>query len=205
MPLALIAHGGSPVNARTSSGRLRGVAGKLGHGRCISTGAPALPVVDVAAPGRVTSAGSWTSAAVTAALSEVLGDELAPALRPTFEWYVACGAFFHNDAHYEDVLFGVWCIAGPPAELVFPRARVRLDASPSTVAVFDPFEVHGVLRPGQMTYTPGDYADAQPSVFVGFELSLTGPVAEHFAVAAASDGAVISSQTRIDAATGALA
>jgi hypothetical protein len=39
-------------------------------------------------------------------------------------------------------------LEGPPMQLVFPRAALRLPIGPASVVVFDPFEVHGVLAPG---------------------------------------------------------
>ena len=81
-------------------------------------------------------------------LAEALGTRLGAALRMDFEWYYCRGAFFHNDAHYDARLFGVWCIEGPPMQLVFPRAALRLAVAPTSVVIFDPFEVHGVLAPG---------------------------------------------------------
>ena len=78
---------------------------------------------------------------------------------PTFEWYVCRGAFFHTDAHYANVLFGVWYIDGPPVDLVFPRIRRRVARAPGFIDVFDPFEVHGVLHPGVSEYRAADYLD----------------------------------------------
>jgi hypothetical protein len=70
------------------------------------------------------------------------------------------------------------------------------------VAVFDPYEVHGVLAASKASYEPEDYADAEPSVFVGFELSLES-MREAFDIGAGIEGRTISSQTRIAAASGA--
>ena len=98
-------------------------------------------------------------------LAEALGTRLGAALRLDFEWYYCRGAFFHNDAHYDARLFGVWCIEGPPMQLVFPRAALRLAIAPTSVVVFDPFEVHGVLAPGCDTYAANDYLSAEASVF----------------------------------------
>ncbi|HVE89939.1 MAG TPA: hypothetical protein VNA44_09585 [Burkholderiaceae bacterium] len=139
-----------------------------------------------------------------ARLAESLGALLGPALRGDFEWYYCRGAFFHNDAHYDARLFGVWCIDGPAAEIVFPRAAVRVAAAPSCIVVFDPFEVHGVLAPGCSTYAASDYQGARPSVFLGFELDITAALADAFGISNGASGQMISSRTRIDATSGAI-
>lgn len=154
--------------------------------------------------GRVVSGGRWTDEGIRTELAAILGPGLAPALRSEFEWYMCRGAFFHTDAHFEGVLFGVWSLAGPPVEIVFPRAGVRVDGSPGYVVVFDPFEVHGVLRPGRAHYAADEYADAEASVFIGFELTLTEAVAGAFRVAPTGSGRTLSSSTRVAAGTGAL-
>jgi hypothetical protein len=162
--------------------------------------------VEVSDPvvGRVQSGGAWTDAEVHSRIAELLEPVLQKALRRGFEWYVCRGAFFHTDAHYANVLFGVWYIVGPPVDLVFPRIGRRLAAHPGSLAIFDPFEVHGVLRPGASEYSAADYVDCVPSVFVGFELELDGVVASRFDVTAhAADARLISSATRVVAATGA--
>lgn len=203
MPLSLTSHAAAAMNARMPTGIVRSVARKVGYARSLAS-LPRAPAVEAPAVGRVTSAGVWKDDAVHAALAAVLGAALAPALRPEFEWYLTRGAFFHNDAHYAGVLFGVWCVAGPPAELLFPRADLRLDASPGAVAIFDPFEVHGVLSPGRILYAADDYQHAAPNVFVGFELELTPTVTTAFDVGPASDAPTLSSASRIDATTGAV-
>ena len=155
------------------------------------------------AVGKVHSTGAWHCPEVQTALAEALGDPLGAALRAGFEWYYCRGAFFHNDAHYDARLLGVWCIVTPPMELVFPRADVRVAVAPGSIAVFDPFEVHGVLAPGRNAYAAADYQSANASVFLGFELDLTLSIAEMFDIHDRIDpGPVISSQTRIDAASG---
>ena len=113
-------------------------------------------------------------------LRKLWGRASGAALRPDFEWYYCRGAFFHNDAHYDARLFGVWCIEGPPMQLVFPRAALRLAVAPASVVVFDPFEVHGVLAPGCSTYAANDYQSAEASVFVGFELDITPTIGGRF-------------------------
>ncbi len=154
--------------------------------------------------GKVHALGTWREPAVRGQLGESLGALLAPALRADFEWYQCRGAFFHNDAHYDARLFGIWCIAGPLAELVFPRAGIRLTAGPGSITIFDPFEVHGVLAPACSVYSPDDYQDAEASVFLGFEIDITPAVAEAFGIAPGVHGRAISSRTRIAATSGAL-
>jgi hypothetical protein len=156
---------------------------------------------DIAA-GRVISAGRWQDDAVGDALRACLAPPLGEALREGFEWYVCRGAHFHNDAHYADVLFGIWTVAGPAMDVVFPRAALRVAAGPGRVLVFDPFEVHGVLAPGARRYDATDYADAAASVFVGFELALTHAVRHVFGIGDVPDGRVVSSTTRIAADSG---
>lgn len=157
-----------------------------------------------ARPGRVESAGKWADAHASARLAEALG-QLAHALRPTFEWYICRGAFFHTDAHYTDVMFGVWYLDGPPVDIVFARAGVRVAALAGSIVVFDPFEVHGVLHVGASEYVAADYADAPPSVFAGFELELDDAVRASFGITDAAAGTrVVSTHTRVSAATGAL-
>lgn len=159
---------------------------------------------DPAAPGRVVSGGAFELAEARAALAAALGPALSPGLRPAFEWYACRAAFFHNDAHYADVLFGVWCVAGPPREIVFPRLGLRAAAAPADWVVFDPFEPHAVLDPGEWTYDRARYADARPSVFAGFEVELNEATRAAFAIAQEAQGVELSSRTRINAETGAI-
>ena len=178
------------VGECTADARLRalalGIAG--GHGGAV---------------GKVHSAGTWQCATAHTQLAEALGDPLGAALRPSFEWYYCRGAFFHNDAHYDARLFGVWCVVAPDIELVFPRIDVRVAVPPGTVVVFDPFEIHGVLAPGRTAYAASDYQSASASVFLGFELDITPAIATLFAIHDRIDsGLVISSQTRVDATSG---
>lgn len=191
-----------------SAPSLRPVARRLAH----AYGSPSAQLarrasaVEVADPlvGRVQSGGTWSDAAVNTRIAELLGTPLRHALRQGFEWYVCRGAFFHTDAHYASVLFGVWYIVGPPVDLVFPRIGRRVAARPGSLTIFDPFEVHGVLTPGAIEYRAADYVDCAPSVFVGFELDLDEAVASSFDIAAhAGDARLISSATRVVAATGA--
>ena len=158
-----------------------------------------------ASPGRIESAGKWADARARTQLAEALGQPLGHALRPTFEWYICRGAFFHTDAHYTDVMFGVWYLDGPPVDIVFARAGVRVAALAGSIVVFDPFEVHGVLHGGASEYVAADYANAPRSVFAGFELELDDAVHASFAITEAASGArVVSTHTRVSAASGAL-
>lgn len=160
--------------------------------------------VDAAVPGRVVSGGTFELAEAHAALAAALGPVLAPSLRRSFEWYVCRGAFFHNDAHYAGVLFGVWCVDGPPREIVFPRLGLRAPAAPGDWAVFDPFEPHAVLDPGAPTYDRARYAGARSSVFAGFEIELNEAARAAFDIAEKAHGIELSSRTRINAETGAI-
>ena len=198
----------APPLLSASGPTLRPVARRLAH----ASGTPSERLTDraraieVADPmvGRVQSGGAWTDAEVHARIAELIEPALRHALRPAFEWYVCRGAFFHTDAHYANVLFGVWYVVGPPVDLVFPRIGRRLAVHPGSLAIFDPFEVHGVLRPGASVYRAADYLDCAPSVFVGFELELDDAVASRFDVTGqAADARLISSATRVVAATGA--
>jgi hypothetical protein len=206
MPVHFIAHAAPPLACVSASGTARGIARRLAHGYHPPEAALVAAARDNALkaglPGRVSAVGSFRSSAVSKQLAAALGPVLAPALRDELEWYVCRGALFHNDAHYESVLFGVWCVQGPAADIIFPRAGLRLPAWPGNLAVFDPYEVHGVLATSKASYAAEDYADAEPSVFVGFELSLA-PVRDAFDIGAGIDGRPISSKTRIAAATGA--
>ena len=155
--------------------------------------------------GRVQGAGTLTDEVVLAALRAALPPELATALRPDGEWYSCRGAHFHNDAHYDGVLFGAWCVAGPETDIVFPRIGLRVASSAGTGIVFDPFEPHGVLSPGQRTYAAEDYVGAEPSVFLAFEIALTDAVRAAFAIGAPTSGALeLSSERAVNAETGAL-
>ena len=154
--------------------------------------------------GRVRSAGAWTDTRVHRQIGTALGTRLQPALRETFDWYLCRGAFFHTDAHYSNVLFGVWYIDGPAMDIAFARAGVRVSAHPGTLVIFDPFEVHGVLRHGAASYRAEDYLTGDSSVFVGFELELDESVRASFEMTAAPSSArVISSATRVSSTSGA--
>ena len=154
--------------------------------------------------GKVHSAGTWECSTTHTQLARALGPPFGTALRSGFEWYYCRGAFFHNDAHYDARLFGVWCIAAaPPMQLVFPRLDLQVAVAPGSIVVFDPFEVHGVLAIGRTAYAASHYERSNASVFVGFELDITPAIAELFDIhSRIEQGVVISSQTRIDAVDG---
>jgi hypothetical protein len=160
-----------------------------------------------AAPGRVQSAGTVEDETLTAQLRAALPAAIGQALRTRMEWYSCRGAFFHNDAHYGDVLFGAWCLAGPPRELVFPRIGLRVPARVGDMVVFDPFEPHAVLNPGAKQFRHADYESAEPSLFLGFEIELREPACALFAIGepAAGSRTILSSQVAVHAVTGALA
>lgn len=165
----------------------------------------ALDRADGEPPGRVISAGSWRDDMTFERLAAALPAQLGSSLLAGFEWYTCRGAFFHTDAHYGDVLFGAWCVLGPPRELVFSRLATRLPAGPAALTVFDPFEPHAVLRPGVAGYSHEDYVDGAPSVYLGFELALSPHVRQSFGIGPApAGGATLSSRNRVNAETGAL-
>lgn len=205
MSIDFIVHAAPALACVSPSGSVRAIARNLAHGYhgpdAALIAAARESALMAGPPGRVSAVGTFRSPNVSRQLAEALGPALAPALRDELEWYVCRGAFFHNDAHYESVLFGVWCVHGPVVEIVFPRTGLRLPAGPGNLAVFDPYEVHGVLATSKADYAAEDYADAEPSVFVGFELSLA-PLRDAFDIAAGIEGRAISSRTRIAAATG---
>ncbi len=203
-----ISHAAPAASGLSATGVTRSIARAIARGQYAPDATLLARAQDIGdsdgAVGKVHAGGSWQEPAVHAQLAAALGAPLGPALRADFEWYYCRGAFFHNDAHYEARLFGVWCIAGPPIELVFPRAAVRFAAGPATIVVFDPFEIHGVLAPGCITYTATDYQSAGASVFIGFELDITPAIANAFDIRSGASGRLISSRTRIAAASGAI-
>lgn len=185
----------------------RAMATRVAYGELPSTAlrerARAAVVASQSVPGRVESGGAWSDASVHTALATALGDPVGDGLRTTFEWYLCRGAFFHNDAHYPRVLFGVWYIDGPQVDVVFPRAGLRLAATPGKFIVFDPFEIHGVLPPGASEWRAGDDPATETSAFLGFEIELNPEIEARFGIGAEPPARVLSSQTRIDAMTGA--
>lgn len=208
MPLQLVPLEAPPATALASDGTARALAAAIGQARqqptAVLVNRAKLEAAGASGPsGRVVSAGRWRDDTSRDRLGEALGAPYAAALRPEFEWYVCRGAFFHNDAHYGDVMFGVWCITGD-MQLVFPRVGYRMDAAAGTIAVFDPFEVHGVLAPGDQWFDADRYDNAPVSVFAGFELDLSGAVRDAFGLSAAPLGRTIASHTRISPRDGAL-
>ena len=206
--MRLIRHSAPSGSGLSAAGNSRSIAKAIATGKCVPNEALRSRTREIAARdaevGKVHAGGAWRAPAVHARLAESLGAPLGPALREDFEWYYCRGAFFHNDAHYDERLFGVWCIDGPPMEIVFPRAALRIAVAPSSIIVFDPFEVHGVLAPGYSTYATSDYQGAAPSVFVGFELDITPALTDAFGIRNGASGQLISSRTRIDATSGAI-
>lgn len=149
--------------------------------------------------------GSFVNHDLWESLVETLPAPLGNSLRKRFEWYACRGAFFHNDAHYSEVLFGAWCAAGPPREIVFARPGLAVPAAPGDWAVFDPFEPHAVLDQGAATYDRDRYSGAEASVFVGFEVELDEAVRRIFGIAPPEPGApMLASSVAIHAETGAL-
>jgi len=205
--LQFIKHSSAAITCLEVSGTARSIADRIAHGfHCPDDNVRALAlgvVANDARPGKVHSLGTWRDADIQAHLASLLEPPLAAALRPQFEWYQCRGAYFHNDAHYEQTLFGIWCVMGAPAELVFPRADLRVGAGPGDIAVFDPFEVHGLLAPGCHTYCADVYEGTVPNIYVGFEIAFTPEVAALFNTRSSyAAGPVISSSTRIAAVDG---
>lgn len=175
----------------------------LGRGTAPTAPPPVFPLT--VTTGRVYGAGRFRNEQVHEALVGALPAALGPALRPDFEWYACRGAFFHNDAHYDGVLFGAWCVAGPERDLVFARARARVPAAPTNWVIFDPFEPHAVLESGAIRYQRDRYASAPVSLFIGFEIELTDASRTLFGIESPVPGAVVlSSQVAVNAETGAL-
>ena len=169
---------------------------------------PPLNLPDMAAagaPGRVHGLGRLLSNEIHASLAAALPPPLRSSLRREFEWYGCRGAFFHNDAHYGEVLFGAWCVAGPSRDIVFARAGLRVPAVPGHWVIFDPFEPHAVLDAGAGTYVRQRYEDSAASLFLGFELELDSQVRHAFGIGPASLHALLlSSSVAINAETGAV-
>jgi len=153
--------------------------------------------------GRVESAGVFEDAELQGELRRAIPASCAAFAKPRLEWYGCRGAFFHNDAHFDDVLFGVWSLVGPPRELVFPRVNRRLSACIGSIVVFDPCEPHGLLDAEAITYRAADYEVSEPNLFLGFEVALSVQVRETFGVTQASgQGPTLSSRVAINPETG---
>lgn len=199
---------------RSADGRERGVARRvlIGEANDVAIGLEGAAATSAAlldpGSGRVQGSEPFEDAALQVTLGRMLPATCAAALRPRFEWYGCFGAFFHNDAHYDGVLFGVLAVIGPPRDLYFPRIDVGTSARPGAWAVFDPFEPHGVVAPGRRAYQRDDHAGSPATVFVGFELELTPGVAREFGIVAASALPArvveLSSRSAIHAETGAV-
>ncbi len=156
-------------------------------------------------PGRVHGLGDFVDPAAHRSLLARLPASSGLRLRERFEWYACRGAGFHNDAHYDGVLFGAWCVLGPARQIVFARASMRVGAAIGDLVVFDPYEPHAVLDPERAQYSREHYEGAPPSVFVGFEIELDAAARAAFGVGAApASGPVLSSAIPINAETGAL-
>jgi hypothetical protein len=194
-----------PAACRCPTTADRGSSARLLAGR-LAVPAIALPdTTTVTVPGRVHGLGRFSSDPLQALLAGVLPPPLRGSLRSQFEWYACRGAFFHNDAHYGDVLFGAWCAGGPRREIVFSRAGLRLSAGPGDWVVFDPFEPHAVLDPGTDRYRRERYDGSPASLFLGFELRLDTAVRQAVGIGPAEPGAtVLASSLPINAETGAL-
>lgn len=194
----------APARCLGPGGGERGSATRLLVGR-LPLPPISLPDVSAAtAPGRVVGAGRFRSAVVGRALAEALPAGLLHALRDDFEWYACRGAFFHNDAHYGDVAFGAWCVCGPPREIAFARLGARVPAAPGDWVMFDPFEPHAVLDPGEARYRREHYSAAPPSLFIGFELTLDEATRAQFGIGPAAAGApLLASSVAVNAETGA--
>jgi hypothetical protein len=196
---------GSTALCRCIDAADRGTAARFLVGCCT---VPPLAQPDTAqatAPGRVESRGRFENGPVLSALRSTLPQELRESLSGSFEWYACRGAFFHHDAHYADVLFGAWCVDGPPRDIVFARSGIRLSARPGIWVIFDPFEPHAVLDAGAVRYVREDYLGSPSNLFIGFELRLDGAVRRAFGVSAAPAGApLLASTVAVNAETGAL-
>src|SRR5262249_9169376 len=113
---------------------VRSLAGLLWHELlsprpALTAAARAAQAIPEGRAGRVESAGTFVDPGLSSEIRRALPDSLAEAVKPQMEWYRCRGASFHNDAHYGGVMFGVWSVAGPPREVVFPRIGRRLPAS----------------------------------------------------------------------------
>jgi hypothetical protein len=193
----------APAICRCAGSDDRGSAARLLVGRLGVPDVPLPDIASVASPGRVHGLGRLARTDLRDVLAGALPPVLRPSLRGEFEWYACRGAFFHNDAHYGAVLFGAWCIAGPPREIVFSRAGLRCPAAPGHWVVFDPFEPHAVLDPGVDRFRREQYEGAPVSLFLGFELELDGPVRRAFGIGPAhAPAAVLASSVAVNAETG---
>jgi hypothetical protein len=191
-----------------SAGPYRALARRVWHGKAPVPAALCQRAAQLAEKtpelaGRVHELGRFADEAGWLALNACLPAKAAAALRRPFEWYGCRGAGFHTDAHYDAVLFGAWCLAGPDRDVVFAGSGLRLKCAVGELVVFDPFQPHAVLDQGQAHYDHDRYAGSRASVFLGFELELTAAVHDQFGIGPAQPGAIaISSATVVNAETG---
>ena len=191
-----------------SAGATRSLARCIWHAwapvpPALSRQAAQLAAQTPASPGRVHGLGHFQDEGTWHVLSSCLPPHWAAALRRQFEWYGCRGAGFHTDAHYPSVLFGAWHLAGPARDIVFADPWVRVACASSELVLFDPFQPHAVLDPGEERYRRDRYAEAAASVFLGFELELTAAVRHEFGIGPPESGALaISSATAVNAETG---
>jgi len=154
-------------------------------------------------PGRVHDLGCFDEEIGRQTLGACLPGDFGAALRPKLQWYGCRGAGFHTDAHFSAVLFGAWCLAGPPRSIVFAEPALRLACPTGELVVFDPFQPHAVLDSDQGRYERERYVAAAANVFLAFELELSPSVRERFRIGPAEPGALsISSSTAVNAETG---
>lgn len=190
MPFVNLAR--APVNCVGNAGSARSIASQLWHGEH-APGSKVSALAEAAAArmrgpiGRVESLGAFEDIDVQHDLWQGLPELLTSFARSRLEWYGCRGAFFHNDAHYDGVLFGIWSIRGPARDVVFPRIDCRLSSAIGSMVVFDPFEPHGVLDAAALSYRAEDYESAQPNVFLGFEIALSAEVRQAFGIAPAQE------------------
>lgn len=195
--------------ARYRSAATRIFASTYTPGRALRRAAQAVAKRCPLGAGRVHALGDFEDGRARKELAAALPGGLE--LRQRFEWYACRGAAFHNDAHYADVLFGAWCVDGPPREIVFPRCALRAPAAVGEFVVFDPFEPHAVLDPGCTTYTQESYAGSNANVFVGFEIVIDATAEELFGIRQLAHDEhrpgqiLLSSRIPINAETGAIA
>jgi hypothetical protein len=199
-----------PGPIQMSAGTARALAQRIWHGHLcapvdLQQRASQLAADAPNLPGRVHALGRFQDKAAGLALRGCLPVPLAALLRPQFEWYGCRGAGFHTDAHYDAVLFGSWCLAGPRRDIVFARSGLRLSCIAGDLIVFDPFEPHAVLLAGHGRYDREHYLDSPANIFLAFELELTAPLRDQFGIGyPAPDAIRISSATAVNAETGAI-
>jgi len=197
-----------PAAAPMSAGASRSLARRVWHTwaaipAALGRHATQLAEETPTCPGRVHELGRFRDESAWQALNACLPEHLGAALRRQFEWYGCRGAGFHTDAHYPSVLFGAWWVAGPPRDIVFADPRLRLACASCELVVFDPYQPHAVLDPGEERYLRQRYVAAAANVFLGFELELTAAVREQFGIGAPEPGALsIGSGTAVNAETG---